>query len=163
MESKVNKKVALESIRMKAGNINRKEKRWKSFQITLNVALVMITLIFCLRGLINYDLIGSYSMKVLVKVPSETVDLGTIAETYMPELSRDKGIEKVMRINHYRSRALVLLKGDEFYAPMHVGSRIPPENILLSTIKRKETNEKLFVQLGIKKVAKLKDDKLQKQ
>jgi hypothetical protein len=106
------------------------------FYLSINILFAIATITFCLYVLLQYDIIGSYSMKVLVKVPVETVDLKTIAATYMPELGRTKAVQKIMRANRFHSSDLILLKGDVLRVPMYRKSRIPPADLLLVTVKK---------------------------
>jgi hypothetical protein len=140
------------------------KKKLSLFYICLNILVITFTICLCLCVLLKYNLIGSYSMRVLVKVPVETVDLNTIAAAYMPELNRDAAIDKIMVVNRFHSRALTLLKGDELYVPMHRGSRMPPEELLVATAKRIKANdemiEKLKAEEGEEAMKKIKDKSL---
>jgi hypothetical protein len=110
----------------------------------INILLVSTIIGFSLFVLFQYNVIGNYSMRVLVKIPVEQVDLSTIAAAYMPELGREEAVQKIMYANRFQSSELVLLKGDVIRVPMYRKSRVPPEDLLLAIMKRIEANEEAF-------------------
>lgn len=144
----------LEHNNIKSKKNNRKViKNGDTLLLGTSISVVFITLVYCLNILFSYDIIGSYSKKVLVKITVQAISLEVIAGAYMPELDRKTAIEKIMNVNHYQSKDLVLLKGDQLMVPMHSGSRTPPRDMLFATVKRIEANNKYFKELRMKEAA----------